>query len=85
MVVLSIVLGFYFGLTNNTEILDLKNNTTLTSNNYIILAGVFIVTISIALGLFWLFYRLLYGILLRKLQNNYKHFQLNLFVSVLIF
>lgn len=75
MVVLSIVLGFYFGLTNNVETLDLKKNTVLTDTNFIVLTGVFVLTISIALGLFWLFYKLLYGILVRKLHSNYKELE----------
>jgi dolichyl-phosphate-mannose--protein O-mannosyl transferase len=44
-------------------------------NNYhtlCITLGVVILTSVVIVGLFWLFYRLLYGILLRKLNTNYK-------------
>lgn len=43
-------------------------------NNKQILLVVFIMLIAtiIILGLFWLFYQLLYGILLKKLNRNYK-------------
>lgn len=75
MVVLSIVLGFYFGLTNSAEVIDLKNKSTLTDSNYIVLAAVFLLTIAIAFGLFWLFYKLLYGILVSKLHLNYKELE----------
>ncbi|HKO81077.1 MAG TPA: hypothetical protein VJU78_11815, partial [Chitinophagaceae bacterium] len=34
--------------------------------------GFILLAIVIFVGLFWLFYRLLYGILLRKLNRNYK-------------
>jgi hypothetical protein len=44
------------------------NNTKVM----VITIGVFILIIAAFLGIFWLFYRLLYGILLRKLYANYS-------------
>jgi len=38
----------------------------------IITFGILGLIVVAIFGIFWLFYRLLYGILLRKLYNNYK-------------
>lgn len=43
-----------------------------TMGKIIIIALITLVFSAIAMGLFWLFYQLLYGILLRKLNKNYK-------------
>ena len=43
-----------------------------SSKSMIIAVLVIMVLTGVAIGLFWLFYQLLYGILLRKLNKNYK-------------
>jgi len=40
--------------------------------DWIKLIGVGLIVLTLFLGLIWLFYRLLYGILLKKLHKNYK-------------
>ena len=52
----------------------LKDKMTHESNYQTILItlGIMILICVIIVGLFWLFYRLLYGILLRKLNANLK-------------
>ncbi len=53
---------------NSTDFLEkLPENTSM-----VIVWLIAVVTISIGVLLFWLFYRLLYGILLNKLRSNYK-------------
>ena len=43
------------------------------SNNFqaIFLITIFVIVIAVFIGLIWLFYRLLYGILMKRLQKNY--------------
>jgi hypothetical protein len=64
----------YLGLTMIVVTIASININIDHLNNKQILIVVFIMTIAtvIILGLFWLFYQLLYGILLKKLNRNYK-------------
>lgn len=48
------------------------NESTINSDNFLnILLAVQIVTFIIMCGLLWLYYRIIYGILLKKLKKNY--------------
>ena len=74
MVFISIVLGFVIAFIYNpkTELLIYKIEH---ENNYKTLSltiCLVIFTIVLFVGFFWLFYRLIYGTLLRKLNANYK-------------
>ena len=75
VLVLCIFLGVYFAVIINSEshyIIDKINSST----KYLIGGIIFLVLlIAVFLGIFWLFYRLLYGILLKKLYANYKELQ----------
>ncbi len=44
-----------------------------SSNNFqvIFVITIFVIVIAVFIGLIWLFYRLLYGILMKRLQKNY--------------
>jgi uncharacterized membrane protein YdjX (TVP38/TMEM64 family) len=66
------MLGIFFAFAYNPDVVLLKEK--INNNQFILLLiiGVLIVAIGIILGAFWLFYRLLYGILLRKLSRNYE-------------
>lgn len=55
----------------NTEVGDVSKYE-FTFTQWLIFIGAMTVTILIFLGLIWLFYRLLYGILLKRLSKNYK-------------
>ena len=71
VILISILIGFYMGIvTNKTLVLD--NDLTVNHANIFVLIAVIVITMGLILGFFWLFYRLLYGILLRKLHANYK-------------
>ncbi len=72
VVVISVIIGFYIGIVTNNNSLILKDDFTVNDINIFVLSVVIVVTIAFILGFFWLFYRLLYGILLRKLYANYK-------------
>lgn len=55
----------------NTEVEEISKYT-FTVTQWLIFIGVMTLFLIIFLGLIWLFYRLLYGILLKRLNKNYK-------------
>jgi hypothetical protein len=66
LVFFSSTIAVYFEVKNNSRI-----NVLFTKHEGIfIVVGVAIIAFSLLL--FWLFYKLLYGILLNKLNNNFK-------------
>ncbi|HNP33544.1 MAG TPA: hypothetical protein PKN96_09650 [Flavobacterium sp.] len=74
MAVITLIAGFAIQFVFNPK-MELLKDKIAHENNYhtlCITLGVILLTIVVIFGLFWLFYRLLYGILLRKLSNNYK-------------
>jgi hypothetical protein len=75
IVFISMLIGFYIGFTNNTKTLILKDDFTVNDTNLFVLIAIVVVCIGIVFGLFWLFYKLLYGVLLRKLLSNYKELE----------
>jgi hypothetical protein len=72
MVGLSMMLGFFMAFTYNPEVVVLMDKVGNNTKVMVVTIGIFILIIAAFLGIFWLFYRLLYGILLRKLYANYK-------------
>ncbi|HSP12420.1 MAG TPA: hypothetical protein VLO29_07815 [Salegentibacter sp.] len=55
----------------NTEVTDpAKYSFSITQ--WLVLTAAIVFALAIFLGLLWLFYRLLYGILLKRLNKNYK-------------
>ncbi|WP_296382587.1 hypothetical protein [Winogradskyella sp.] len=69
MIFLSIPLSLYFEYNENPEfhqqIIEFSTNQMLVLYGFIILvAGIFLI-------LLWLFYRLIYGVLLKRLNRNY--------------
>jgi|SRR5690606_596201 len=57
---------------NSAEVLDSTKDYSFDFNQWAILLCFTVLFILIFLGLIWLFYRLLYGILLKRLAKNYK-------------
>jgi hypothetical protein len=72
MVALSLLFGFYIAFAYNPDVTVLMDKIGHNTKVMVITIGVFVVIIAAFLGLFWLFYRLLYGTLLRRLLANYK-------------
>jgi polyferredoxin len=72
MVALSLILGFYMAFNYNPEVSVLLDKIGNNTKVMVITIGVFVLIIAAFLGIFWLFYRLLYGILLRRLYANYS-------------
>ncbi|WP_310558143.1 hypothetical protein [Flavobacterium sp.] len=72
MATLSLLFGFFIAFTSNPEVLALSNKIATDSKVMAITIGILILIIAVFLSLFWLFYKLLYGILLKKLYRNYS-------------
>ncbi|MEO5776197.1 MAG: hypothetical protein ABIQ27_04785 [Flavobacterium sp.] len=74
MIVVSFIAGFFIAFAYNPKMEILKDRIAHEENHMILLKtlGIMILAVAIFVGLFWLFYRLLYGILLRRLNTNYK-------------
>lgn len=69
----SLVIGFYYALHNDPVITEQIANYDDGK-----MAGIYIVLVFITIifiTLIWLFYRLIYGFLLKRLNNNYKELQ----------
>lgn len=72
MIVLGLIVGFVIAFAYNPETIALKSKIAENWTVMAITFGVLFLTILVFFGIFWLFYRLLYGILLRRLYTNYK-------------
>ena len=74
MITLSVFIGYAIAFFYNPAMIALKEKIAHEKSNYtlLIIFGFLALTTLILVGLFWLFYRLLYGILLKKLHTNYK-------------
>lgn len=70
---ISLLIGFYYALHNDPE--TAKNMASFGSTErtimYLILLGFAIIFILVI----WLFYKLIYGLLLKRLNKNYKELQ----------
>ena len=67
---IAMVVGSYYGIVNNPEIATDFNN--FNQAQVIITFCLIAVFTLLFVGLIWLFYRIIYGILLRRLNKNYK-------------
>ena len=75
MTFFSMVLVVVFQLKYDPNIEKVFNNmsTTMDSNLfYLMVTFFYIIVILVVIGFIWLFYRLIYGILMKRLNNNYK-------------
>ncbi|PWA05321.1 hypothetical protein [Flavobacterium psychrotolerans] len=73
-IIISIVLLFY----HNPEIISMMEKANSKGHKIlfiIISTGISALFIGVIIGLFWLFYKLLYGILLKKLYANYSELE----------
>ncbi|RZJ65171.1 MAG: hypothetical protein EOO50_14770 [Flavobacterium sp.] len=72
MIVLSLIVGFIIAFLCNPDAEELRKGIAQDNAALAIIIGLLALCIVIFSGLAWLFYRLIYGILLRKLLANYK-------------
>lgn len=70
VIFISIPLGLYFEYNQNSTFHDQVDS--LNSDQMLILYGFTVLLTGIFLLVFWLFYKLLYGILLKRLNRNYN-------------
>ena len=72
MLVVSLIIGFIIAFVYNPEMSVLKDKIATNGKVMAITIGFLTLTTLLFLGAFWLFYRVVYGILLRRLYANYK-------------
>ncbi|MEZ7504592.1 hypothetical protein [Flavobacterium sp. Arc2] len=72
MIVFALIIGFIIALFYNPETVVLREKIESDPKIMAITVGILALITIVLFGLFWLFYRLLYGILLRRLHANYK-------------
>lgn len=72
MIVIQLISGFVLAISYNPKVSLLREKMEHEGKYMVMILLVIAVSIIVAVGIFWIFYRLLYGILLRKLLANYK-------------
>jgi ABC-type multidrug transport system fused ATPase/permease subunit len=72
MMILGLIAGFVLAFSYDPNVNSLKEKM-MHETKYMIIIIAVLTLVTVVIGvIFWLFYRLLYGILLRRLQANYK-------------
>jgi hypothetical protein len=72
MIVFSLIIGFVIAFSYNPDVAILREKIANDGKIMALTIGILILTIAVFFGIFWLFYRLLYGILLKRLYANYN-------------
>ena len=74
MMFVSMIIGFIMAFLYNPQLSVIKDKIAHDEGNGIIIKIVCFLSLAtiVFLVIFWLFYKLLYGFLLRRLSNNYK-------------
>jgi len=70
MAFVSMILGSYYATQSDPKLAELM--TKADTSGKLVVAGLIIVITVIFVGLIWLFYKLLYGILMKRLNGNYS-------------
>ncbi|RAJ16835.1 hypothetical protein [Olleya aquimaris] len=66
----SMVFAFFYTSKNDPELAAKIDH--FSSSQYMVMVGVYVLATIIFVVVIWLFYRLIYGILLRRLNRNYN-------------
>ncbi|XCF07645.1 hypothetical protein ABI125_07230 [Tamlana crocina] len=66
----SLLFGFYFAYTHNPELADQVAH--FSREQTIMATAIVVISTVVFILLIWLFYRLIYGLLLKRLNRNYK-------------
>jgi len=72
MAVISSIISFFIAFVYNPDMAFLKDKLAANGKTIFITGGILLLVTLVFLGMFWCFYRLLYGTLLRRLYTNYK-------------
>ncbi|HPW96968.1 MAG TPA: hypothetical protein PK218_00225 [Flavobacterium sp.] len=77
MIVVSMILGFIMAFLYNPKLSVIKEKIANDASNGVLLKIIGLLTLAIVIFvvIFWLFYKLLYGILLKRLKTNFKELQ----------
>lgn len=67
---ISIPFSLYFSINEHPEISQQLN--TATTKELVIISLITVIITAVFLGLIWLFYKLIYGILIKRLNRNYN-------------
>jgi magnesium-transporting ATPase (P-type) len=70
---ISMIIGFYIGLHNDPE--TAKNMASIGTMEKTVIYLMLLGMVSLFVIIIWLFYRLIYGLLLKRLNRNYKELQ----------
>ncbi|WP_370478321.1 hypothetical protein [Tamlana flava] len=65
----SVVIGFYFAFNHDPELADQISH--FSDKQYIIFTIIVVLAIGLFILIIWLFYKLIYGFLLKRLNKNY--------------
>ena len=78
-----LVVVFQLKYDRNIEKVFKNMSTTMDSNLfYLMVTFFYIIVILVVIGFIWLFYRLIYGILMKRLNNNYKELKKKIGVTM---
>ncbi|MCD0468971.1 hypothetical protein [Flavobacterium sp. JAS] len=72
MIVITAILSFFIAFVYNPDMAFLREKLAINGKAMFVTIGILILVILGFFGLFWCFYRLIYGTLLRRLHANYK-------------
>ncbi|AWK05118.1 hypothetical protein HYN56_13090 [Flavobacterium crocinum] len=72
MIVITAILSFFVAFVYNPDMEFLRDKLAMNGKAMFVTIGILFLVILGFFGLFWCFYRVLYGTLLRRLYANYK-------------
>lgn len=72
MIVITSILSFFIAFVYNPDMEFLREKLAVNGKAMFVTIGILILVILGFFGLFWCFYRIIYGTLLRRLYANYK-------------
>lgn len=72
MIVITAILSFFIAFVYNPDMEFLREKLALNGKAMFVTIGILFLVILGFFGLFWCFYRIIYGTLLRRLYANYK-------------
>lgn len=75
IITLTIVISIVMMFSHNQDLISLMNKQVAEGHETVFICFCVVISlvfIAVIIGVFWLFYKLLYGILLKKLFANYK-------------
>ncbi|MFC4818056.1 MULTISPECIES: hypothetical protein [unclassified Flavobacterium] len=66
---------YSFVMKQTLDVMSLEQHKELTTSFYLGATFALIIVTTVFIGLFWLFYRLIYGFLLQRLKKNYTELE----------